>query len=250
MLFNILQTKSFDISYCLSKVTETSNHIKSMLNDFEKIWDKCVNRVGVPTRRHESKERFQKLYAEILNNILNQISVRFQDMKKVEFIDLLRVKPLKPLVNPLKFEQFAKSFPNGTFQALKIRHPNVFDYPRLHCELLALYSSHDFHLMYPHQILLFIHSNELNDCMPEIERLSSLILTIPSTSASVERSFSTLKRVKRFCRNSCGQARLSSLYMMSVEKELLSSLSSTQKFYDNVIQEFCKKERRIDLMFK
>ena len=113
-----------------------------------------------------------------------------------------------------------------------------------------MYTSFDFRRLYTHQILRLIHSNELNDCMPEIEKITSLVSTITSTSASVERSFSILKRVKRFCRNYCGQARLSSLCMMTVEKELLTSLSSCQKFFDNVIEEFCKKERRIDLIFK
>ena len=102
--------------------------------------------------------------------------------------------------------------------------------------------------MYRYQILNFLFTTKLNESMPNYR--SSLILTVPSTSSTAERSFSTLKHIKSFCRNSCGQARLSSLCTLSVEKELFYSLKAQQNFYDDVINEFCIKERRIDLIYK
>ena len=42
----------------------------------------------------------------------------------------------------------------------------------------------------------FINVNDLSDAMPELFRLCALILTIPFTTALVERSFSALKRIK------------------------------------------------------
>ena len=86
--------------------------------------------------------------------------------------------------------------------------------------------------------------------MPEVYKLSVLIVTIPYTTACVERSFSTLKRVKTFLRNSMREDRLSALSMMSIEKDLLKQLKSKNDFYENVINKFCTKNRRIELIYK
>lgn len=90
----------------------------------------------------------------------------------------------------------------------------------------------------------------LDQGFPEILKLCELTLTIPATSASTERSFSALKRIKNFVRNSTGQERLYSLALLSIEKELFQKISRQQKFYDDVIDEFSKKSRRIPLNFK
>lgn len=37
---------------------------------------------------------------------------------------------------------------------------------------------------------------------------------------------------------------------MSIEKELLRSIKNTPNFYDKVIEEFLKKDRQIDLIYK
>ena len=49
-------------------------------------------------------------------------------------------------------------------------------------------------------LMEFINVNDLSDAMPELFRLCALILTIPSTTASVELSFSALKRIKTYQR--------------------------------------------------
>ena len=54
-------------------------------------------------------------------------------------------------------------------------------------------------------LMEFINVNDLSDAMPELFRLCALILTIPSTAASVERSFSALKRIKTYQRNTTGE---------------------------------------------
>jgi hypothetical protein len=86
----------------------------------------------------------------------------------------------------------------------------------------------------------FIYTNSLQKDVPEIYKLLSLVLSLPSTSASVESSFSTLKRIKNFLRN-------------SIEIELIKILQEDKdfKFYDKVIDDFAlQKNRRIDLIYK
>ena len=72
-------------------------------------------------------------------------------------------------------------------------------------------------------LMKFINVNDLSDGMPELFRLCALILTIPSTTASVERFFSALKRIKTYLRNITGENRISGLSPMSVFFKLFSS---------------------------
>jgi hypothetical protein len=77
-------------------------------------------------------------------------------------------------------------------------------------------------------------------------------LTFPSTTASVERSFSALKRIKTYLRATQGQVQLSNLAVISIEKDILLGMKkwSEEKFYENVTLKFTEKERRMEFMFK
>jgi hypothetical protein len=82
------------------------------------------------------------------------------------------------------------------------------------------------------------------DGFPDVYKLRCLILNIPASSASVERSFSTLKRVKSHTRNTQTEGRLSNLLFISV-----THLKQENTFAD-VIETFLKKETRLDLIYK
>jgi hypothetical protein len=62
----------------------------------------------------------------------------------------------------------------------------------------------------------------------QIFRLAQLIIVMPSTNASSERSFSTMKRVKTYLRSSMGQGRLNHLMILNIYKEFLDSLDLTE----------------------
>ena len=66
--------------------------------------------------------------------------------------------------------------------------------------------------------LLMLHG------FPEVYRLIKVALTIPVTSATAERSFSVLKRIKTYMRATMGQERLTHLAVLSVERELSKNL--------------------------
>ena len=81
-------------------------------------------------------------------------------------------------------------------------------------------------------------------------RLAKLIVTIPASSASAERSFSALKRIHTYLRNTQSQGRLTDLSIIAIEEELLLDLKRCSSFYDDVLREFLKKDGRIDLVYK
>ncbi len=96
---------------------------------------------------------------------------------------------------------------------------------------------------------VFLKDMELDSAMPQLYKLFSLVATIGTTSAGVER-FSCLKRLKSYTRNTMGQGRLSSLALPAIERTLVKSLEKTPSWYDRVTEHFLEKERRAEFMYK
>ena len=67
---------------------------------------------------------------------------------------------------------------------------------------------------------------------------------------SVERSFSSSKRIKSFSQNKMEQDRLSDLGLISSESQLLTEVMETKSFQDSVITEFASVEKRMEFTFK
>ncbi|XP_073470341.1 zinc finger MYM-type protein 1-like [Aquarana catesbeiana] len=81
--------------------------------------------------------------------------------------------------------------------------------------------------------LKYLIDNNLTDVYPNIYVALRVILTIPVTVASAERSFSKLKLIKTYLRSTMSQERLSALAVLSIERDLASKLN-----YSSVIDEF------------
>ena len=65
-----------------------------------------------------------------------------------------------------------------------------------------------------------------------------ILLTIPVTVASIERSFSKLKLIKSYLRLTMSQERLSGLAILSIEKEMLAEFECK-----NLISNFASKKQ-------
>jgi len=77
----------------------------------------------------------------------------------------------------------------------------------------------------------------------EIKLVIECVLVIPVSSASAERSFSTLRRIKTYLRTSMINTRLHNLALISIEREFSSELL---KDPTKMIDGFAKiKNRRI-----
>lgn len=74
---------------------------------------------------------------------------------------------------------------------------------------------------------------------PEVCTALMLFVTIPVTTASAERSFSKLKLIKTYLRNSMGQDRLRNLAILSIENSMARSLN-----FDDVIDTFAEQKAR------
>ena len=92
------------------------------------------------------------------------------------------------------------------------------------------------------EILKFL---KRHDCFPNATIAYRVMLTIPVTVASAERSFSKLKLLKSYLRSTMTQERLNDLSMIALEGDLLEKID-----YERIIEEFISKNTQRMMFFK
>lgn len=86
--------------------------------------------------------------------------------------------------------------------------------------------------------------NKVHNAFPETLKIISILMTLPATTATNERFFSSLKRVKNYLRLTMGDDRLSDLLVINVESSEASKIN-----LDEAINRFAYlKERRYPLI--
>jgi len=66
--------------------------------------------------------------------------------------------------------------------------------------------------------LFYMKQGEIKDVFPLLSEILKLFMTIPTNTASCERSFSCLRRLKTYLRSTMGQERLSDLAILQIER--------------------------------
>ena len=95
----------------------------------------------------------------------------------------------------------------------------------------------------PYEVLVYLSHQKLNGLFPNVQIALRVLLSLPISVASGERSFSKLKLIKTYLRSTMTQDRLVGLATISIEHELASSLDMK-----SLISDFAKaKARRIRL---
>ena len=98
------------------------------------------------------------------------------------------------------------------------------------------------------KIVLYLKEHNLTKTFNETAKLLGILITMPISSSKAERTFSTLKRIKNYLRNTMGQPRLNSLSVISIGRDLISNRSD---FSNEVLESFInKKERRMHFHYK
>ena len=83
--------------------------------------------------------------------------------------------------------------------------------------------------------------------MPELSKAIQIYTVIPATSCSAERSFSALRRLKTYLRNTMVQDRLSSLAILHIEREFTNKV--LQEDMDRMIDTFGERSGRKSYFF-
>lgn len=80
-----------------------------------------------------------------------------------------------------------------------------------------------------------------SDFYPNIKCLLTILATLPVTTVTAERSFSTLRRLKTYLRNNIGQDRLTGLALMNIYRNDNIDI-------DEVINRFARLPRKLDFI--
>ena len=89
------------------------------------------------------------------------------------------------------------------------------------------------------EFLNYLITSGLVECFPNIYIALRIILTVPVTVASGERSFSALKLIKSYLRSRMGPSRLNGLAIMTIEHELARTIN-----FEDLIDTFAKAKAR------
>lgn len=86
---------------------------------------------------------------------------------------------------------------------------------------------------------------ESNHFFPSIKMLLECLIALPCTTSSVERTFSSLRRIKTWLRSTMSEDRLNGLALMSIHRKKIKDINI---FSLKVLEEFSKDPRK--LLFK
>ena len=215
--------------------------IKRMRTDleFDAFWEKttkksqelqlsepAVPRVRRPPRRIDSgsnpstflspKDYYRKIYFEYLDNILGEVSRRFD---QENFHMYIRVEQLL-----LQAASAGRILDENLKETCK-HFGDDFDHLRLKNQLAIL---HDLvGLVNPtlQDIQKAILALDTTSCLfSEVLKLIKMLYVIPASTASAERSFSSLRRLKTYLRNSMTSQRLNHMMVLYAHKELTDQL--------------------------
>ena len=153
-----------------------------------------------------------------------------------------------PLMNPKNFSNFARQFPRHLLATVSKFYPMI-NVGKLENELRCIYTNQTFsNIASAYALNRFLGDNTLTTTFTASAQFLDIILTTPISSAEAERTFSTLKRIKTYLRNTMKQDRLNSLAVLSIRKDVISDMHD---FNQRVIEHFAsKKSRRAEYMFK
>lgn len=201
-----------------SRVTKVAQKLKGSL-----IMSTLGQRIILPLKFDEN---MRKIYFEVVDKFLSEYEKRFQD--NTELMDILET-----------FDRDSETFLSEDSMI------QLFKLYSTHVDEIVLISQ----LSVAREYLKANKSKSIIDMVQSLEKmpiafsqiiqLMYIVLTLPVTTASNERFFSTLKRVKSYLRTTMGDERLSHLMLMAVEPEMVKTFNM-----EDLVNEFALKRQR------
>lgn len=158
-----------------------------------------------------------KIYFNVFDRIINEMDRRFTDNCEIlkgfstlnpKSIVFLNIDTMRPLLLHYNCDEESAQV------EIKLLHKTLERYNKEKGHIIESLTD----------LTKFLDEYKL--AFHEIYKLCCIAITIPSSSAGCERSFSVLKRIKTYLRNSTGQSRLTNLSIINIEKELITEEDS------------------------
>lgn len=236
--------QSFQLNYGAVKdvVKVTVEVLQSFRSDdfFQKLWNLCSQLVQkynfrpaelprasrIPVRYgggnkipYDTVEQFYKatILYPLVDTIVEEMSNRFSE-NDLDTLMQLSVLLKSDAMDNLSIETISR------YYRLNKEH--------LQAELECFYRIEAFKGKDIEERAALLVEKDLKGVFPMIFELFRLYFTIPMNSASSERSFSCLRRLKTYCRNTGGQERLSSLALLAIERDIAIDVEQVVSVFD------------------
>ena len=212
-----------------------SSNIKTWINDDApeiEFKEPCLprGRTSVQDQDLESYYRVKFFYMR-MDEVIGELTYRFQ-RRDNDIVCALGEICLGENATVEQFDAIANYY-NLNSELLQCDH-------RLFKQFLADYPDIDVETASDLVDVLFKH--ELITFLPQLSLIATIFTSIPATSSTAERSFSTLRRVKSYLRSTMGQTRVSSLAIINIERSYANRL--LQESMDRIIDIFGKRNNR------
>lgn len=262
----LLQTKTFDLSAATKQLNKTREFLEKSRSDdgFEKMLvdareiaedldipttfeqDSTAKRLKKKKRQfsykgnddpiQEPKQKFKvNFYFAILDTAISSVTERFNQLQEINskfgflyHIDELEEKPTQLVLDHcVKLEKALTHNQSKDIDAIEL------------CGELQAISRRITKQSTPKDVLDFILESDLEENVPNLYVALRILLTLPVTVASGERSFSKLKLIKTYLRSSMTQERLVGLATISIEQELAQRID-----LNGLVGTFAKQKAR------
>ena len=186
------------------------------------------------------KDYFRQQYFEILDLLLNELSQRFN-------------QPTFGIMGEMEsmlVDSCNEKDKNGNYENFEEMYKGDIDMNKLKIQLSllpdVLKTSNEEHKMGIKKVTMVKTVCEmLNVCkfpktmLSEVDKVLKLYLTLPLTSATAERCFSSLRRLKSYLRSTMTQNRLNQLMLLYAHNDRVDQLQ-----LQDIAKEFIQKNRR------
>ena len=208
ILYAMLQNRSTDLSYGSKKLRVFVNFLTNDLRN-DAAYESCcaaarrrvpvTQAVGVASRTAGQNINHKQLYFQVIDTIVAMMNNRLEDVVSFSFLDL---------VNPKIFTKWQNGFPSEMLQQLSEKYGSLFHMSSLENQLMFIYKDEDFLKENPMELLKYIFEMNIQGDIPKVVKLLKLNGVIAVSSASAERSFSCLGRVKSYLRSKINNDKL------------------------------------------
>lgn len=187
--------------------------------------------IQCPKSRYEAN-----FFNTMLDSIITNMDLRFMALNQhhENFGFLYDISKLKNIPH----EQILKNC-QDLHTVLRVGESSDFQPYELYEELQIMIPNLPNFITDVKQLLQYITHNNLKEIYPNIYIVIRILLTIPISTASAERSFSKLKLIKNYLRSTMSQERLSAVAILSIEADIASKLD-----YEHVIKQFSSVKSR------
>lgn len=159
-----------------------------------------------------AEQYYEKTFYEIYDQVMFSLKLRFNS-ETMSFLNICenfvtsKVNDLTPIVE----------FYKDDFEEEKLRlHRDMF---------IDIMKQRNVTITTLKDVVKFLKENlSISEMLSEFSKLIRILLTIPVTSCTAERSFSALRRLKTYLRSSMGQSRLNNIAILHVHRDVTGKI--------------------------